>query len=157
MTYLWETLATFFVQPAESHFVLSFRLSPWSIALRPSKMPRLPVPSGHSRNRKENLKKLGSLKGDSELQHLGTVSQMRTENKCCWDRAECTYKKGNTTVPGKGENKGAVTQEIASSPECLCLDDDDTKLTKTMERSLSLRHFFITFFWNIYKLNPGTK
>ena len=34
------------------------------------------------------------------------------------------------TVPVKGENKGAVTQEISSSPACLCLDDDDTKLTK---------------------------
>lgn len=33
-------------------------------------------------------------------------------------------------MPVKGKNKGAVTQEIASSPACLCLDDDDTKLTK---------------------------
>lgn len=34
------------------------------------------------------------------------------------------------TVPVKGTNKGAVTQEICFSPACLCLDDDDTKLTK---------------------------
>lgn len=35
------------------------------------------------------------------------------------------------TVPVKGRNKGAVTQEICSSPACLCSDDDDTKLTKS--------------------------
>lgn len=33
-------------------------------------------------------------------------------------------------MPVKGKNKGALTQEISSSPACLCLDDDDTKLPK---------------------------
>lgn len=49
ITYLWETLPTFFVQPAEFNFVPAFRLSPQSIVF---------CPYEQDRNKKGNLKKL---------------------------------------------------------------------------------------------------
>lgn len=53
-------------------------------------------------------------------------------------------------MPVKGENKGAVTQEISSSPACLCLDDDDTKLTKNRGKISKPLTFFSSLAFRVF-------